>query len=326
VVHEGRQPGRHSTEFTCGADEHWTISEGARRKFPAVFNSTTHHLEICGGLAYLKTLADGKMFAQALTVAGQLSGQAVDDPIVATFDVSGKSPQCSQGRKSYMKDCCFGTDFYFYIVAEQLAIGPDGVGCTAMGWNDSEHIFHGAHDPIFHGMDAYWRGGDPAFSKYDEAFHRGHDGLGDIGEFLAAARDSNSACTLPKPPEPLRSLRRGVQGPASGGDANVAVLYDTSGTFGICLEASYFYLRDCVVPSDFFSFMLARAPTISFNTTCSLLGYGTVGPGTVFKYQTYWKGGKVVHDAFMAKYRAGHPDLDHFLARTRDGNQACGLD
>ena len=40
---------------------------------------------------------------------------AVYDPIVATFDASGRSPQCSQGGKSYMRDCCFGTDFYFYI-------------------------------------------------------------------------------------------------------------------------------------------------------------------------------------------------------------------
>ena len=40
------------------------------------------------------------------------------------------------------------------------------------------------------------------------------------------------------------------------------MLYDASGAFGQCLEAPYLYLRDCVLPSDFFSFILPARPVL----------------------------------------------------------------
>ena len=70
--------------------------------------------------------------------------------------------------------------------------------------------------------------------------------------------------------------------------------------------------------------MLASTPVLRINATCSGLGYDAVGRGAVFEYQTYWRGGEAAHEVFMSKYRAGHPDIDRFLNRTRDGNPACG--
>ena len=249
------------------------------------------------------------------------------DPIVATFDASGKSPQCSQGRKSYMTDCCFGSDFYFYIVADKPTVGADGVNCTQLGWKESEHIFHGSPDPIFHGMNAYWRGGDPAFDAYDRALHAGHDPLGDIGMFLAAARDHNPACTPTNTTTVITSditklVQTAPSHPHPQGE-DVAVFFDATASLGQCLEAPYLYLRDCVVPSDFFSFILASKPTILFNTTCSALGYDQVGPGPVFATRVYWRGGNASHSEYMRRYRDGHPDIDRLLTHSRDGNKAC---
>eukprot|EP00935_MAST-01C_sp_MAST-1C-sp1_P002497 g2497.t1 len=246
-----------------------------------------------------------------------------NDPIIATYDASGKSPQCSQGKESYMRNCVFPSDFYFYIVAERPVFGKPGISCTDMGWNEAEHIFHGQHDPIFHGFDGYWHGGDAVFGTYDAMLHKTHDPLGDIGQYLAASRDYNPACSLPGPPAP-KVLRRSSSLPMPDANAT-AVLYDSSGAFGQCLEAPYLYLRDCIVPSDFFTFFLSHEPVLeSFNRTCEQLGYTAADTSSVFAgAKGYWKGGQANATQFMAGYRAGHPNINAFLARTRDGNPAC---
>jgi hypothetical protein len=246
------------------------------------------------------------------------------DPIIATYDASGKSPQCSEGARSYMENCVFPSDFYFYIVADKPSFGKPGVSCTDMGWNESEHIFHGGHDPIFHGFDGYWHGGDKVFGVYDAALHASHDSLGDIGEFLAASREYNPACNLPQQPMAHPHFSSSSLPLPAGNDT--AVLFDEKGEFGQCLEAPYMYLRDCVVPSDLFTFLLARKPTLEgFNRTCEELGYTAADTSSVFEVRSYWKGGPTAAEVFLSKYRDGHSNISAFLSRTRDGNPACKL-
>ena len=106
-----------------------------------------------------------------------------------------------------------------------------------------------------------------------------------------------------------------------------AVLYDRSGRFGQCLEAPYLYLRDCVVPSDFFSFLLMREPALEpSNRSCAELGYAPVAPALLrspFRVAGHWRGGAGAASAYLGRYREGHPDIDAFLRRARDANPAC---
>ena len=62
----------------------------------------------------------------SLALASASWATALEEPVIATYDASGSSPQCSQGRESYMRDCVFGSDFYFYVVAGKPAFGPRG--------------------------------------------------------------------------------------------------------------------------------------------------------------------------------------------------------
>merc|ERR1712046_307008 len=92
---------------------------------------------------------------------------------------------------------------------------------------------------------------------------------------------------------------------------------------GQCVEANYAYLMDCVVPSDYFSFLLSKRPVVE-NKTCAELGFEAVGIAhPTYDYEVYWKGGADVAGPLLQKYRDGHPDLDDFLARSRDNYVAC---
>jgi hypothetical protein len=124
---------------------------------------------------------------------------------------------------------------------------------------------------------------------------------------------------------PASTAGTSVHGPSAA--AAAAVLFDADGTWPQCSEGSLPYLRDCVMPSDYFSYLSSKSPVIVTNgSNCSSLGFGLVTthdacfPG----FALYWKGGAAAFSSFYSgMYAPGHPQNVLFLNRSRDSNPAC---
>ena len=92
-----------------------------------------------------------------------------------------------------------------------------------------------------------------------------------------------------------------------------------------CSQGPLTYMNDCVIPTDYFSYLLAADPVTSTTKNCSELGYEFVSPDPVFsKFDVYWKGGAAGFSAWAAKFSVGHPELIKFLSAARDKQPACG--
>jgi hypothetical protein len=201
--------------------------------------------------------------------------------------------------------------------------------------------------------------------RYNDAFHAGHDGLGDIERMLNHTRDRNPACDvgggraargdgdaavasaphdggavsapLPSENEDERAAIEAV-GRAdaaadaandaandASADAAVAAYYVASSAYGQCSEAPLGYLRGCVVPSDYLPYLRSARPVLAPNATCASLGFERVVRDPVFAMDVWWRGGRGAAAAFFGGFAPGHPDLTRFLATVRDQNPACAL-
>lgn len=284
------------------------------------------------------------MLVMAAVVAGE--------PIVATYDATGTSPQCSEGDHSYMTDCVFPTDMFFYIPAVRPTFGPVGTGCAALGKSLGRNWTFVSHDAIFTGMSFFWEGGSSAWNEFNDAFHKGHDAMGDIGAFLNNTRDHTAACANPPspPPPPPPSQHHAasdslqlahpaqdaagtpphahadaIAAPFAAADDNATAAYfDAGGSFGQCSEGELGYLRDCVVKADYLSFMQSTLPTLKVGT-CAQYGFGLVKPDPVFNFSIWWLGGAESANKWFGTFLPGHADLVTILNHSRDTTRACDL-
>ena len=230
------------------------------------------------------------------------------DAIVAWYDASGVYPQCSQGPKRYMLDCEVPSDLFAYIPAVKPTWAPEGVTCASMGF---EYI---GPERVFTGFEPYWRGGPPAWQAYLREFNPGHP---DSEMYLNNTRDRNPACKLSG--RTRSAAKRQVEHSSSRG---VVAYHDATGTFAGCYEGEHARMRDCVMPSNYFAYMLSAAPVLDVQN-CTALGFEYVEVDFLWQVQLFWKGGAAAASAYWSSFTASHPDMEAFLNKSRDENPAC---
>lgn len=110
-------------------------------------------------------------------------------------------------------------------------------------------------------------------------------------------------------------------------DASQAIIYDAAGKHPQCSQGAKSYMLKCVLPSDFYSYVLSADPVLdSSGKTCADLGYTHVSTDPIFHgFELYWKGGPAAAHAFSESFHAGHPDTAKFLNASRDYNPACSV-
>ena len=113
----------------------------------------------------------------------------------------------------------------------------------------------------------------------------------------------------------------------SANNALQAIIYDATGRHPQCSQGAKSYMQDCVLPSDYYSYILSADPVLDASgKTCADLGYTHVSTDPIFHgFELYWKGGPQAARAFSESFRAGHPDTATFLNASRDYNPACSL-
>ena len=86
-------------------------------------------------------------------------------------------------------------------------------------------------------------------------------------------------------------------------------------------------MTDCVLPSDFFSYILSADPIVDTSgKTCASLGFSHTGTDPIFHgFELYWKGGPAAKKAWGAGFGPGHSDTQKFLNASRDDNPACSM-
>ena len=83
-------------------------------------------------------------------------------------------------------------------------------------------------------------------------------------------------------------------------------------------------MTQCVIPTDYLSYLLAADPVTSTTQNCSELGFEFVSADPIFsKFDLYWKGGAAGIAAWSKTFTLGHPDLMKFLSGARDKQPAC---
>ena len=111
---------------------------------------------------------------------------------------------------------------------------------------------------------------------------------------------------------------------AAGTKASLLAYYDATGKHPQCSQGPTTYMEQCVIPTDYLSYMLAADPVTSTTQNCSELGFEFVSPDPVFsKFDLYWKGGAAGIAAWSKIFSLGHPDLMKFLSAARDKQPAC---
>jgi hypothetical protein len=104
-----------------------------------------------------------------------------------------------------------------------------------------------------------------------------------------------------------------------------AIIYDAAGVHPQCSEGDYNYMAGCVLPSDYFSYILSAHPVLSTRGNCSSLGFTFVSTDPIFSgFRLYWKGGAPAFSAWSKGFGAGHAQLGVYLAEARGKNPACG--
>lgn len=106
-----------------------------------------------------------------------------------------------------------------------------------------------------------------------------------------------------------------------------AIIYDATGRHPQCSQGTKSYMQDCVLPSDYYSYILSADPVLDASgKTCDDLGYTHVSTDPIFHgFELYWKGGPEAARAFSESFHEGHPDTGKFLNASRDYNPACSL-
>lgn len=136
-------------------------------------------------------------------------------------------------------------------------------------------------------------------------------------------------------------LASGVLAAASG---RQAVIIDADPQSGDgwhpqCSQGEEMYLRNCVLGTDYFQYLLSGAPTVIANgSNCSSLGYtlissnDNVSTGAAFSgFELYWMGGGADlpavegFRAYWDEFTTGHPDVEEFLALAKQNNPECTL-
>ena len=54
--------------------------------------------------------------------------------------------------------------------------------------------------------------------------------------------------------------------------SDTAIIYDKAGKHAECAEGPRAYMEDCVMPSDYYSYILSAEPTLEVGKTCASLG------------------------------------------------------
>jgi hypothetical protein len=105
-----------------------------------------------------------------------------------------------------------------------------------------------------------------------------------------------------------------------------AVLYDTAGVHPQCSEGDAAYLQNCVLPSDYFFYLLSADPVMGATQTCAQLGFEFVEEDPVFDFKLFWKGGPSALGNWSKGFSAGHPKLGAYLNHSKNVNVACRKD
>jgi hypothetical protein len=117
----------------------------------------------------------------------------------------------------------------------------------------------------------------------------------------------------------------------------IVAIYDSGHPFGNgqCSEGPKAYMENCAWPSDFFTYITMRVPTIGDDgVTCASMGFQLIDTDPIFtQFKQYWMGenpadAKANFANFMSKDEfniKGHPEIMQFLSCTRDHNPACTM-
>ena len=139
-------------------------------------------------------------------------------------------------------------------------------------------------DGCFPGFKMYWKGGAAAFTTFITSFVGGHASL---VPFLNNTRDKNPACKLPRTaaqphgtPPAAAKAPRAVDARSDSAEDMVS-LYDAKGAHRQCSYGPRAYIENCALPSDYFSYILSAAPTVS-SMNCEDLGFEYVMVDNVF--------------------------------------------
>ena len=122
----------------------------------------------------------------------------------------------------------------------------------------------------------------------------------------------------------ISTLQLALPAAAAAAASDTAIIYDKTGKHGQCSEGRRSYMADCVMPSDYFSYLLSGQPTLAIGQTCASLGYQHVKTDPIFSgFELYWRGGAAAAAAFSGPFFANHTGLLGFLNASRDANPAC---
>mmetsp|Transcript_35012 Transcript_35012/g.91636 ORF Transcript_35012/g.91636 Transcript_35012/m.91636 type:complete len:260 (+) Transcript_35012:180-959(+) len=106
--------------------------------------------------------------------------------------------------------------------------------------------------------------------------------------------------------------------------AGTAAIYDRAGVHPQCSEGPEEYMRACVLPSDYFAYLMSADPILDNSTGCAALGFTRLPfDDPPFGFQLFWRGGMAGLSSFEKGFRPGHPQLAQFLNASRDKNPAC---
>lgn len=242
--------------------------------------------------------------------------------IVTYYDAAGTFPHCSEAVEEYMMNCVSKSDFFAYMLSEKPILVKNTTGlCSSMGY---EYV---GNDQIFPPLRLYWKGGRPTMQAFFKKWGPGHP---EFEEFMNATRDNNKGCASSKITSPTQLVNS-----ANGTDLldTVITYYDKSTSTTAhpqCSEGPALYMKNCVFPSDFFSYILSVDPVFITDKTCTELGYEFVSYDAVFSgFKMYWKGGAAAFSDFITDFATNHhndyQDVLMFLNKTRDDNPSCNI-
>ena len=109
-----------------------------------------------------------------------------------------------------------------------------------------------------------------------------------------------------------------------GGQQPWLSVYDAARVHPQCSQGPAVYMKECVFPTDYFSYVLSADPRQTDTSNCTQLGYEYVMADPSFpKFDLYWKGGAAAFAAFRETFGPNHEELTAYLNAARDDNPAC---
>ena len=105
---------------------------------------------------------------------------------------------------------------------------------------------------------------------------------------------------------------------------SVLTYYDAAGKHPQCSQGPETYMKQCVLTTDYFAYMLSADPITTTTQNCTELGYEYVAADPIFsKFDIYWKGGPAGFQAWGKSFNPGHPGTIKFLSAARDKQPGC---